>query len=494
MQVAALAALFAIVQVGFWVIPTNLPIGKSDGMFWTAYINAVLHSGHLIGFGSQGLSYQSSWPLVPILTALVAQVTGVSVPVMMILTIMMALVATSIFVYMLAFELIRNTFYSFLAASLFYFASLNSMNSLYTSVIVPLGLVAGFLWLVARIVVSRRGSTQLAFILGVLMLAISGGEFLASAFLSFLLIGLKFAYRKNISMLLVALNFLAWMLPLSISYGALYTFTSQLSGNLGNIMNWTDWLSFYHGKVTYGLPQWIGDLTVFWQLIIALPLVFSFLLLLPSGRSHLSTGTKFLSSCFVAIAPFAVLLSLEGAGGFALNFQYYFPFLSVGLIAIGIRYISLKNSLIAGIVVLLIISLTLPTFLVYNRNQEVSKLYPTDSSGYSYLQTYFKWDSHQELIASYFALPFPFEANTTVISFYPFALENASSLFGAWQVLLRDIGPPSSGNVFYFSQREVVPWSSLLGVFPSDSRWTTVMHNLSNHNAIYSNGGVTLYG
>ena len=488
---AVLVIFFIVIQIGFWIIPTNFPIPKSDGTLALAYISELVSKGHLLGTASQGLSYFYTWPAIDLFVAVLVHVTILNTAESMVLTIFVMVLTTGVFVYFLFRELLQSVLFAFVACVLYFYASVYAQNSVFTTLIFGWALYAATLWLLIR---ALRRKAVTGTVLGILLLFVIGtslGEFITSLIIASTLLALLL-FRVEIRRLgrLATASVLFTVLVPMFSAGGL-GFLSLAEGFLHGALGISAFRAAYDSKIVYNIPVWVGYLALFWQLVLIAPVPF-IILMFVTKRFH-NQYAHFISASTVGMLMFSLAMATGGPS--YLSFVLLvFPIFTVPFIFIAAVEMSKRRIFVFFVLIVMVFSLSLPTFVAYNRNQAIYGYNSSDVAGYSYLQTSFPWGSGNSILGSQETLPPPFlEPNTNIVALTITSYYNQTQFWGNWQSLMSSIHIQAPENLAVFSPHSVFPVATLLGVPPNDAHWKSVEEQLQAHDVIYNNNELSMY-
>ena len=473
-----------LVNTEFWNLKVNIPVPISDGIVNSAYSTVVSSTGHLFGFASSYLSYYAAWPLMQIELTSLSKLGGISTDVSTVILVTVWIVIVSMLAYYFFLRVTRSNFYSMLAV--FAFSVFSIHYQAYTATVPAFAFVFVFaqLFLVADVVLARRNSSRNLIGIVTLSLALGLTNFLTALMIVFVMgaVGLGFG---GLPKRLFILSSVGLLVPELYNTGLSIVVSSGRAILQGSFFS--QLTTYYSSKVGGSLPLWVSYVTLFWEIFFALPALAGLLLLL-TRKKNLTPGSAFLCWCLVGLVPYGLLL----AGGVV-----YITVLLVSIPVFTAPLITLvtgrrKEPVIALSLLLLVLSL--PTFLAYNRNTETYKFYPQDTAMNDYLMYRFASISGSTIIPTGIE-PLTFiDTNTTILNLGIPTATTPKQLWASWNATLAQLdGTRGTDVALVFSARSVLPWVSLMGITPTDSHWVQIESNLELHNRIYDNAEALIY-
>lgn len=475
-----LALSLVFVNVEFWNLRVNQPVPISDGLLDHAYISAVLAKGHLFGFTSSSLSYFATWPGMQLAGITLQASTGLSTTYSMILEVTAIIVVTTLGSYLFFQELTQSPFLAVIGAFMFNCLSVHFQE--YTFTTFTLGYALAFLafLFLFRILSGAGESSKSIFMLGVLAMSIGFVEFLAAllvvsvAFTSVLLVKKKNGGRAFSVIPLMACMLVIPELFNSGLYVVVSSGTAFLSGGLlGQLFQ------FAESKIGGPIPSWASYITLVWQVVLMLPalaaIVAFFLRRNSSGYS-----ARFLYSGVLGLVIYGV--PLLGGNIYATMLLVAVPVFSVPLILLWFRSIPRKALLTC---LILILALSLPTFLAYNRNQDLYKVFPQTQAVDGFVTNEVTSSSGLDVYSAQFNFVTNYTSPTQVYDPWSNAVTH-QQFWSTWNSTLQRLGAPG-GGVLVFSHDSIIDWISMLNILQNDPHWLYIETQIYSKDIVYNN-------
>ena len=484
---AYIAFLLTFVSLEFWNLRSNFPIPISDGQVNHSFVQVVAATGHLSTYNQPGFNsnFFTTWPSMQTLGASLQVLLGLSTTTAMILELSAMLTLVSFAAYLFFRNVTRSTFLGLVGVVLLTSFSARYQLYFYTPNNLAFAFTVLAFWLLSRAYFESVWSRGSSVVFSLLVVAISLTNFLASFF--FVSVSLTFwlvSSRKRLIHPFIPLLLAFSILPPLFS-GGLGIIAASAKGFLnGGVLS--QLFSFYASKSSSGglIPTWAADVTIFWQAFMAFPALMGLFLLLWKRRA-LDARLMFICTGILGLIPFGVGLA-SGGGYYVTVILGVVPLFSVPLVLlmVGTRN---RSKLLATLVLIMIV-LSLPTFLAYNRNQNLWKLYPQDIAGYTYVMNQsLAQPGTTVYMTGVDTMPYLVEGLTVVYPMASFLTE--SQLWAIWNNTLGTLADQGRGaGVMVFSNRSITPWASQLGISVTDSHWAVIRHEVSLLSIVYDNG------
>jgi hypothetical protein len=249
------------------------------------------------------------------------------------------------------------------------------------------------------------------------------------------------------------------------------------------------------------VPFWISDVRLFWLFSVLVPGTFYAIIKLLKPKKLMALE-KVLIGSLLGISVLVILMTFASpAGSQFYRFLMFAPVFTIALSILALRSINLKFTRVKKIAVfatiLLIISLSFPTFIAHQEPINTNNFYPHEERSIIFLQ------DHSSETGT--GLNFFLEESTTYIYYYMPDIHmwnipevgteifNSTQFWGSINNVMYHFNSMSDPKIFMFSDRLTNGFGHLLGILPTDIHWTYVQENLTRNNRVYSNSFVQLY-
>jgi len=491
-----LLCLFSLIFLGFWTFITPSGLGGDD-IWIIGHVSYVLNEGRLSP-NQPNLGY-FQFPGMPLLGAIISSVTGLNIFQMR--TIYLVFSAL-LFTFSLYF-LYKNIFGDSSIASLGTLMLVQS--NIWISIVQsfhPANLSFLYFNFLLLPIFSKRPSLKYGILFIFLYVALVIGYAALSFGLLFMILGVIFSLklaripsadgaRPNITpslFLFGLLTFLGWQIYLSTPsftglVGWLLDFPERiLSGELfGSIFNTIG------ANTGQQVPMWANMTRIFWLVfILGFGLVVALIHALNFRK--LDWVTKGLLGCLTGTLVYCVILTLISSGGAQFHrFMLYAPFFTIPLIFLLLR----RRKHFLTIVCLLLMVLSLPTFLANNGRITYGALYPTEVSAGNFLESSYGKGVGLNIYSGGWAYNFIYfnlynaRVATEGQSVY---MSTPKEYWEQIQIVRVNFEKGEGDKIFIFSEKIKMTPQHLLGITPEDPQWKDFMGDLQKNDKIYSNG------
>jgi hypothetical protein len=509
----ALACLFGLVFIGFWVVIT--PYGSyGDDIYNMGHVRWLLDAGS-IARGHQNLHY-FDFPGMHLLVAVLSQVTHLGVFESRTLFLLFNAVIFTVILYLLFLKLIKNSHLAFLGMILTIIGSTMIVSDIATFYPRALGftMLAGFLLLLSRSDTKLFGAEVFDRLILLILFTAMVISYFATSFLAPLIllgiyavqiIGRDEQARASPRTIILLLSIvIEWEM-----YWTWYTFKS-LVGFIprmwqqiatGEFM--ASPLTLLSSNIGVALPLWANITRSLWWAL----LVFSTLLGLRnlSRLNKLNLAEKILTGGLLGV----ILLTVLGIFGTAGGYQFSRFLLYVPLFCIPILLLFLYQSSTWGrrgfiILTILVFSLALPTFLSSVNTICTDTIYPCEITTGKFLESHNNGKGESYRIyeisgGSSTAWVYYYTPNSSIMcvpekDFY------ARREDEAWQrvdELIEEFQRPvhwwQGQRILIVTDKTKVAYEHYLGIPPDYPKWAALSNLLSNSGIIFNNGHIQIY-
>ena len=482
--------LLVVVFTGFWTLRTNSPIPKVDGTQAFSFISAVLSHGHLVLTNSYQWSLYTVWPLPTYFVSATSRIMGMGLDQTMIVTILILDQATCTLLFLFFCRVLGSPKLGFTALCIFWVGGIYNQSSTFTPTVYGFPLLVGLLLVTIGVFQSRRGTLRILPIFVILSIALALGHFISALmFLGIIMIvALAMARQTRIMIYGAVVAMLTVAVPVAYSELEVNFLASSIKGILQN-----PFLQFheaYISKIGSQLPQWVSSITLGWQIVMIIPVVSAVFVVLVM-RESLPRNIYFVCLMAIGLVLSGSFLVLGGVG-YALSILGYLPLVSAPVIVALVSRHSQYRQFGLILVVALLVGASFPTFIAYNRTQELYQVNEYDLSLYKFIQSsvpgsgvtlYTSWDNY---------LPYVNNFSLVYIDLSPTA--TPASLWYQWNTTLNQFANAGSQTrVMLFSERDIVPWEAQIGVKSSDPHWNTIRGDLAAFDKVFVNRYGALY-
>jgi hypothetical protein len=476
-----LSICIAFINTEFWNLRVNSPIPISDGQLNHAYIVGLVANAHIYGL-SQGLNFFASWPGMQLVAATLQETLHVSTTDAMVLQVSGVIAITAVASYLFFFEMLHSPALSLVGVLLLTGFSTHFQVFYFTPSNMAYAILLLGLWLTSRVIFSNAGSFKMLTLITLMGLGVAVTNFLTMLLFTVVVtaLWLTMSGKRTLSPLVPLLG-ASLMIPTVYGGGLMVVLSSGLNFLHGGF--YSEFASFYQSKVGGPVPVWVSDITLFWQLLFAIPAIIG-IVLLAVRRSKLNKHESLLCKCLLALVPYGILLATG-------NVYVVTPLAAIPLFSIPLMLGWLnreKSKKVVTVLVIVFVVLSLPTFLAYNRSQEYYKIYPQNLESYVFVlnglndtgdATVILMGIHQ---LPYFSPGITQEDPAT----------NALTQHDFWKIWFEVLGSlglsQQQNSILIFSKDSIGPWYPYLGINPSNVNWTVVQRILTQRALIYNNG------
>jgi hypothetical protein len=492
---AFLLIAFVAVIIDFWTLRTNLVIPKEDGTYNMAYIASFLQTGHLVnGFDS----FYALWPAFQLLVCGLVLFTHASIITVMTGVIVLVNIVTSIFVFKLYLSILNSSRLAFLGGVLIYTGGTLNQGSVFTPSLLGILFACFSLFVVFRSTIQGTAAPKMPMMV-IIVVALGFTNLISLLFFTLVTLSLfltrsRLRYRRQNIYLLTA-GILMLFIPELNSKVYLSQITRSLLqfDSVGFLNSFTTTLN---SKIGGQVPLWASEITLFWQIILVLPIFLGPVIFLMK-KFERNWVEKLLVCSMFGIIAFIAIFFLAGGGASLISLAFApfltVPFIIVLLINLGSRFQATRGRFMRTISLTLVVALlilTLPSFLAYNRNQALYTYHKTDLQGFKFLEST-TTSSNPNVFIPY-SNQLPYILPSPVVTFDPSSVSTPTQLWNTWAHMLASFSAQKS-DLFLFSPREVTPWQAFLGVSPSDVNWIGIQYSLASHDLVFQNGDVSIF-
>lgn len=255
--------------------------------------------------------------------------------------------------------------------------------------------------------------------------------------------------------------------------------------------------SSYFGAV--GTPVWVDLIRYFWLALVLAPGSIVALINLFKVR-NLSQMDIALLGGVVGLGIFVVLTLIESGLVEGFRALFYLPLFSVPII---FGFLSIRGNFVKrfvpAILLVIILALSVPTFLVHNDRVGIAAIYPQEISTSKFLSSCYGNGEALNIVGDsstdrQILLDMP-EANYE--SFLSYTEENEDQVWSGLALLVKDFESPGesyNNSLFLYSGRLASNFTYLFRVDPtSDPKWQLLNETLNQNSLIYNNGMMEVY-
>jgi hypothetical protein len=479
-----LVASFTLVNTGFTLLKANFPLPIQDGIFFRNLVISILQSHHLGGSVASN-PYSTIWPAEQLLTSVLVRVTSLGLTSSFVLVILSVLILTVASLFLI-FSLVTSSYRIATIGGIIIMAG-SVIGTMYSYHSDYFGLATFMLALSLLLSFHsshvKKNATLSALILLMIAMSLSSFEAIVMTvlilFCTFLVTrGFKYSYLVPLSGILGSFPFIFSTYFVSFIEGEVTYLTNT-------VRLFTDWFTIYHSYVVGPtLPFWANLLTISWEVVFVLPfLIFAMCFLYGifirrrRGKLISSSTSAYLMAYFLSLCMFA-LASATG-GGLVIRLFFFLPVFSTMLLITNSRF---ARYLI--VVCILIILISFPTFVDYNRNISTYAYESTDIAGNQFLAKL--TPGFQIFQLSEYTNP---QVSTTVIGLegeYGNMLVLGSLREGVASALA-SFNSGAIPSIFVVSQRSILSTWIYYGEAALNI-WSTTSRNLLNRSLVYDNG------
>lgn len=508
----ALACVFGVVFLGFWVVIT--PYGSfADGIYNMGHIRWLGEEGS-IPVGHRNLLY-FDFPGMHLLVAALSQFTGLGAFMSRTLFLIFNVVLFSALLYVLFVKLLKSNRLAFLGVLLVIMGSILLVTKMHILTPGALGftLLAGFLLMLTRSQSKLFGTTISDRLLMLILFAAMTISYFATSFLApLVLLGIYAiqvigrgregrASPATIALLLTMVT--AWGI-----YWTWHTF-DKLAMFLPKV--WEDILAgeFLTTALTLApaniggtLPLWASITRTFWWALLGLGTVLGLYNLLRASK--LSFAEKIVTGGLLGVILLAVIGLFGTPGGAQFGrFLLYAPLFCAPILLVFLYKYGIWRRTGLAILTVLIFALALPTFLSSVNTVSTDAIYAYECSAGEFMESNTQEEGESNVV---YRLTFASTAWTyyhipeTSLRGVPERVYYGGSEDEVWQEV-DELATgfqygwvlPTMQKILVISEKSTVVSQHLLGIPPDHPKWEELRELLSGMSRIYNNGHVEMY-
>ena len=506
----ALACVFGLVFMGFWVVIT--PYGSyADGIYNMGHVRYLGEVGR-VGVGHPSLGY-FDFPGMHLLVSALSQVTGLGVFESRMLFLVFNAMLFSALLYVLFVKTLKSNRLAFLSVLLVMMGDVLLVEKMHILTPGAFGftLLAGFLVLLNQSDGSLFGRTASVRLLMIILFSAMTISYFATSFLApLVLLGIygvqliardreKSATVTYITLLLVMV--IAWEIYWTQhTFSSLVRFLPEFTAALFSGDFLRSALTLASSSAGASLPLWAMVTRYFWWALLGLGTILGLRNLFRISKLSLPGKIETGGLMGIILLSALGLFGTEGGTQFARYLMYAPLFCSPILLRFLFKSGAWGRKSLALLTVL-VFALTLPTFLSSVNTVSTDAVYPYEIASGEFLE------SHSSEQGKELSIYRTNGISTAWTNYYiPNALRETVSTKSShsedelWQEIDKLISNfldsgyrPGKQKVFVISEKSTNVYQHLLDIPPDHSGWEEQRQRLLNTNITYDNGHVQMY-
>lgn len=509
----ALACVFGLVFVGFWVLIT--PHGSyADGIYNMGHVRYLVEEGS-IPVGHQNLIY-FDFPGMHLLVSALSQISGLGIFETRALFLIFNAVLFSALLYILFIKIFKSNYLAFLGVLLVMLGSVMLVEKMdhFTPGALGFTLLAGFLVMLTRsesALFGRTVSDRLVML--ILFIAMTISYFATSFLAPLILLGIyavqmrardKEARASPATIALLLVMVFAWEMYWTWhTFDSLTLFLPKVWENISGGEFLTSALTVAPANIGGTLPLWASVTRAFWWALLGLGTILGLYNLYRVRK--LSLAEKIVTGGLLGV----IVLSLIGMFATARGAQYqrflmYAPLFSAPILLMFLYRSGTWRRRGLILLTVLIFAVALPTFLSSVNTVCTDAIYPYECAAGEFMESNTNEEGESHIVYSltfvstawaYYYIP------DIPLTRFPESLYYSGSEDEVWQEVDEFVQRfqygwtlPGTQKVFAVSEKSTVQYQHLVGIPPDHPRWEELRERLSSTNKIYDNGHVEMYG
>ena len=508
----ALACVFGVVFLGFWVVIT--PYGSyADGIYNMGHVRWLVQEGS-VPVGHPSLIY-FDFPGMHLLVSAISQFTGLGVFESRTPFMIFNVVLFSALMYILFVKLLKSNRLAFLGVLLVILGSVLLVTKMHILTPGALGftLLAGFLVVLTRSETKLFGTTASDRLLMLILFIAMTISYFATSFLApLILLGIYVvqmmgrdtesrASPATIALLMIIV--IAWEVYWTWqTFDSLAMFLPKVWGDVlaGEFI--TTALTLGSANIGGTLPLWANITHALWWALLGFGTILGLYNLFRVRK--LSLAEKVATGGLLGV----ILLTLIGIFGTAGGYQFTRFLLYTPLFCAPILLMFLHGSKTLGrwglaLVIVLVFALALPTFLSSVNTVSTDAIYPYECAAGEFMESNSDEESEGHIVYgltagstawAYYYIPDTLVRRVTRVYYVGSEDEVWQEVDKLVTRFQHEWTMPGKQKVLVISEKTTVIGQHLLGIPRDHPRWEELRELLSSTNRIYNNGHVLMYG